>query len=181
MKKILMLALLSIAFTAVADDYYLYWMVADEATVTAMDGTESALTTHGGTVYARIRGESSTSGETTYLNIYSSREGGEEVSLQAIETECVVPYYVGIFTSRVQPEGMTYWVELYNSQTIADSSWIGQAQLAWDDSYVTSSGMATPASYSLVSQFSAAPEPTSGLLLLVGLAGLALRRRNKRA
>lgn len=53
---------------------------------------------------------------------------------------------------------------------------LGQALLDWNSSYITSNGMGH-ATATNVSSFTAVPEPTSGLLLLLGVAGLALRRK----
>ena len=61
----------------------------------------------------------------------------------------------------------------YSAAKIA-SSQSGQLRLA--DNGTTTFGIASPTSWT-VSGITAVPEPTSGLLLLLGVAGLALRRR----
>lgn len=75
-----------------------------------------------------------------------------------------------------------YWVvvdgdKLFISSTITkDISAIGQTEYTWDNE----SGNVfndRQSSFAGAGWYTAVPEPTTGLLMLVGLAGLALRRR----
>lgn len=167
MKKLFVLALLSVAFNAMAEDQYLYWMVADGATV----GSQAL----SGTYYAKVRTADDTN--PTYLNFYASPESGADYGQVAtIDTNFNMPTF-----AKMPSLETSFWVELYNSATVFDkSTWVGLAELTWNENNVTSGGM-TIANYATVSGFKAAPEPTSGMLLLLGVAGLALRRKNKKA
>ena len=164
MKKLFVLALLSVAFNAMATDQYIYWMVGDNAT---LDGQKLAENTY----YAKVKADGS------YLNFYASPDAGVDYGEWAtVDTTFNMPTFAGKFETLPT----SFIVELYNSQSIADGSWVGQATLNWDPSYITSGGR-TIADYATVAQFQSIPEPTSGLLLLLGVAGLALRRKNKKA
>lgn len=61
----------------------------------------------------------------------------------------------------------TFWVGQYSVSGITDLTTAGSIEdTSWNIGYGTQSGVTA-----------SIPEPTSGLLMLVGLAGLALRRR----
>lgn len=166
MKKLFVLALLSVAFNAMATDQYLYWMVSDNATV---DGETLAT----GTYYAKVKADGQ------YLNFYASPEAGASYGdgWATVNTAFNMPTFAGTFETLPT----SFVVELYNSKdTTAEGSWVGQATLSWNASNITSGGM-TIANYATATAFQSIPEPTSGLLLLLGVAGLALRRKNKKA
>lgn len=171
MKKLFVLALLSVAFNAMAEDQYLYWMVADNATVDdqALDRNK--------TYYAQVKAVMG-DGTETLLNFYASPEAGVDYGSWAeVDMSFNAPTFAGVFTTAPT----SFIVELYNEKdTSAAGSWVGQATLNWDPSYITSGGR-TIADYATATAFQSIPEPTSGLLLLLGVAGLALRRKNKKA
>lgn len=166
MKKLFVLALLSVAFNAMATDQYLYWMVDDNATVddVKLDSEK--------TYYAKVKADG------TYLNFYASPEAGENYGPWAeVNMSFNMPTFAGTFETLPT----SFVVELYNSKdTTATGSWVGQATLSWNASNITSGGM-TIANYATATAFQSIPEPTSGMLLLLGVAGLALRRKNKKA
>ena len=172
MKKLLTVAALSFALAGFAEDQYLYWMVSDNAT---LDG--QSLTSLGETYYAKIKGNDG--GD--YLYLYDTIGGSSTPFGQALEFEAGdsgrVFAYIG--SSQVA----SFLVELYNSNA-ADANPIGYADVDWAaiSAYITKPGMGQPSTGAYgVGDFSSVPEPTSGMLLLLGVAGLALRRKNKKA
>ena len=173
MKSILSIAILATALCASADDQYLYWMIADNSTLTAADGKVTSLTGES-TYYAKVK-----TNDGIYLQFYETPGGtslGDAFDIADINDN--IPTFAGVFTGTPS----SFIVELYNGSSSAPGSWVGQATLNWSpDNITTSSAMARAGSYGVVNQFSAVPEPTSGMLLLLGVAGLALRRKNKKA
>ena len=168
MKRLFVLALLSFAFNAMAEDYFLYWMVDDNAQLDGMDLSS-------GDYYAKIK----TAGG-DYLSLYTGPEYGSYGKEYGFNTDLNLPTFAGTWSDI--PAGTTsFIVELYNSTGSAAGSWVGQATLEWNSSNFTVGGTQTPPGWALASSFTAAPEPTSGMLLLLGVAGLALRRKNKKA
>lgn len=167
MKKLLFLAAFSAMLSASASDQYLYWMVDDAATVD--DGT---VLVQGGQYQAMIKDSNG------YLDLYAnpgnatSKSYGQVFTFELGESMDTFAKLGGSASSFV--------VELYNyGDASAPGSWIGQATLSWDNGNITTGGMGHANSASAIS-FTAAPEPTSGMLLLIGVAGLALRRRKIR-
>ena len=168
MKKLFVLALLSFAFNAMAEDYFLYWMVDDNAT---LDGSSLVA----GDYYAKIK----TAGG-DYLSLYTGPEYGSYGTEYGFNTDLNLPTFAGTWSDI--PAGTTsFIVELYNSTDSAIGSWVGQATLSWNANNFATVGTGTPPSYATATAFQSIPEPTSGLLLLLGVAGLALRRKNKKA
>lgn len=188
MKKLLIFSLLSVAFNAMAEDFYLYWMIPEAAEVWSIDEeVKTKLVDKAGKdgkLYAKIRAVD-TAGQKadSYLNFYASPDSAQSYGtvFEFYPEMAASATFAGTFTSKTMPANMSYYIELYNDALAGDGSWIGQQLLTWDDTMVTAGGMAVPPNWASVSTFTAAPEPTSGLLMLVGLAGLALRRKNKRA
>lgn len=174
MKSILSIAILATALCASADDQYLYWMIDDSSELVAADGTTKTPLT--GSYYAKVK---TNSGD--YLNFYETPGGSpiggvDNFAFKVADIKDNIPTFAGVFTGTP----VSFIIELYSDAGSAPGSWVGQATLEWNSDYITSGGMghATPGS---VNSFSAVPEPTSGLLLLLGVAGLALRRKNKKA
>lgn len=173
MKSILSIAVLATAFCASATDQYLYWMIDDSSKLVAADGTTTDLK---GSYYAMVKTDGG-----TYLNFYetpggSPIGGADNFAFRVADITDNIPTFAGAFTEA--PE--SFIVELYNDAGSAPGSWVGQATLGWNSNYITSGGMGHAAP-GRVSSFTAVPEPTSGVLLLLGVAGLALRRKNKKA
>ena len=94
----------------------------------------------------------------------------------------------GTPTTEIGDSMTSFYVELWNEGALVGSSYVslgepGTAQGSTDLSALAGSvrtgimGTATPYSFSQFTTAQVIPEPTTGLLMLVGLAGLALKRR----
>ena len=186
MKKLITIMLLLGTASALAEgtDRYLYWMI---------DSSDSVI----GSGSATIKVAAYTDGtlweygsQADYLNLYwdtgSGISGSGSTSLTAEDVTDMSSVFaqLGNFGS-----GYSYFVELYNDPTDPKSIYarstdaMSYSALLNYIGEMKTSGMVTPSSSYGVTGFTAAavPEPTSGLLLLLGVAGLALRRKNKKA
>lgn len=188
MKKIIFLtAFASLLSAFAAEDSFIYWMVPEIATGTDMYGQ-----TLGGTYTAKISAfkngaEWSKTGG-TYLDIYSVAgngglgskvEGGPSVTLS--DTANNVAYYVNLLQGNTQcyGDGWTYFVELYNGGAVVARSEGGLPYSQESIAALSSGTIATPGELWMPMTFVPAPEPNSAMLLLIGCAALALRRRKQ--
>ena len=162
MKKLALVLMSAFALSAMATDSYLYWMVAGKGDYA---GEWTAV---------RISPSGATDG---YLSLYYGGAGsylGETASYDYATSAS------GIYANLGSTLGSTYLVEL-----LLDSTSVATATLNGSDigAYLTSSLLSPVPSPMEVSGFTATgavPEPTSGLLMLFGLAGLALRRKRRK-
>lgn len=173
MKKLIVSALMALScgvLFAADTDMYLYWMIGDPVTFKDADGNDKTDTL--ANYSARL------SNGDGYLQIYETI-GGQGVDSYANATDVQGWDMIANVTGM---EGKSFFIELFNADgTAYTSDPIGYGDLG---AYISSmKGMARPAdTYSGFTTFTqAVPEPTSGLLLLLGVAGLALRRKNKKA
>jgi len=178
MKKIAMIVASALAFGAFADDSYLYWLVGDEI---EMDGKTYSYDTLTARVVAY-------DGDNTIevMNLYGVSTSGGLVPVTAgtsitVENGDNSPYYAGI-TSGIQSSNWSYFIELYNDSNV----FVGRSEgdglnyaTAQSSDYLRTSGFTKPGGTWAVTAFTAkpVPEPTSGLMLLLGSALLALRRK----
>mgnify|MGYP003309442993 CR=1 FL=1 len=193
MKKQLIAVLLFLCgMTLQAEDEYLYWMIDSDAKIEGLWGKETPLS--GGTYYAKV-GYTTTQktveeivaagkGLDSYLSLYAlpgddalkdnATYGGSNVRTGYGDNHGVPPIYAGLTAANY-----TYWVELWSAQ---DEAVVGYGSLG---TYADLSAFISPmtgfgsmASPIAVSAF-LVPEPNSALLLMIGCAALALRRRRK--
>ena len=180
MKKLLLIAVLTLASGVFAADQYLYWMLPDAITLQDESGTPVSYE------YARVGVMNNSSGENAgYLSLYG--DGGEDYGTDMYwrNPDGESPLY-----AKIEPttfgSGYSYYIELLNDS----STFVGRStdMLSYVDvqKYLATFGTGAGVDASWVSNGStfttqAIPEPTSGLLLLLGVAGLALRRKNKKA
>ena len=167
LKFMLMLAAAAAAGAVRAEvDSYLYWMVSDTATY-----SDAAGGTLPGTLvnydYAKI----SADGGSTYLSLYGP--GGGNLGVDTLDKG--VDGYVGFASS---PAFSSFLVELYTDDSSERVGWATIPYSMVMQNYalrnITDPSQAQAKLYTVTQ---AIPEPTSGLLLLLGMAGLALRRR----
>lgn len=153
MKKLLTIAMISLAAMAAKADLYLYWTL-DLAETSGFGYTSAGLVNQEGSapLYSTADG----------LVSYDYVGGGE---------------WLTSITS-----GGSYWIELYD----AARNKVAYSQTMTYDQIIASNhavkfGSETGAEHSTPwnggSFTSTIPEPTSGLMLLLGLAGLALKRK----
>jgi hypothetical protein len=180
---------------ASAEDDVLYWMIDDSATVTKTDGTEVGVSeflsnpVEGSAFAARIRvtGESIT--EDTFLDLYVPGYGIDVGSGECgVEFSTVGGYWgSGVPTGNQSPLGSfsaaeySFIIELGNIDssdnwtTVATSAATAYSDLA-DYIYQAFDLSPSPAAVWTPTTFNV-PEPSGGLLTMMGLALLALRRK----
>ena len=160
MKKILMtLAILAMAGVSNAADSYLYWMMTDQPG----KGTPSGATYD--SYYASVR----VSGTDNYLTFANS---GADV-VEAVANERHMVSLAGV------AEASSFIVELWNECSTVEPSFVTSA-MSYQDlaQYITTGvdGHVNPLVLT-ASSFHAVPEPTSGMMLLVGAMLLGLKRK----
>ena len=191
------------AGVASAGDDVLYWMIDDSAKVTPWGGEEmsvsdffSSRAVEGSAFAARIRVTGGDITEDTFLDLYipgyGLDVGGGEYGVEFSE---VGGYWgAGVPTGNQSPSGdyssgtpeYSFIVELGNIDssdnwtTVATSASATYSSLA---NYIHQTFDMNPSSMAVwtPTQFSAVPEPSSGLLVTIGFALLALRRKRKEA
>ena len=176
MKKLIACAVLIGATCAFAEveDSYLFWMVNSNPTIEG--GTMPAGSV--GVKVSAIKGSDWTYGGGDYLMLNAYSDDGTVGSAfdQMPNLNYGSPLFAKV-TGHLEGD-WTYYVELYNDGRIFARS----EGLPYNaDSIVRIAGMAKPGTLWQVSKFVSAtvPEPSSGLMLLLGVAGLALRRRKQ--
>lgn len=174
MKKLIFTMVAAVAFAAFADDNYqaLYWQV-----------TEDSLGSYSGATYAnlyatldgdRVAVDTSVNGADGYVWL-SDRPTG---ALNDSQNKWAIN--LNGWNGGSSLEGAMFFVELFNDSGafMAQSEGITYADLKpFIDANYGGSGIPAAATGAAVFSAYSVPEPTSGLLLLLGVAGLALRRK----
>lgn len=170
MKKLIALVALATAFGVRADSY-LYWMVGNSVSMKSGETTES----FSGYSYAAVGVMDSSGKNAGYLNLF----GADGKSLDAQVGSKGSSFYANLANYTT---GYSFYIELFNdSGAFAGRS---EQMLSYSEAlaYATSFGTGTP-SYQpwTPSSFTTAavPEPSSALLMLLGCAGLALKRKKQ--
>ena len=184
------------AVQAQASDYLLYWQVEDTAAITWFDGTElgtvSDYTNRDGQQINMARAVSTTAADgmyTYYMDIGVTSDTMEPTGDGAGTGPMLS--YVGAFNSPTELAGLSFAIELgnwangqwttlattgmisYNDLTVQSAAEGGTYILTADQGYNLPTFTAwSPESYNV-------PEPSSGLLMLIGASLLALRRRRR--
>lgn len=158
MKRIAFVFASVCAFSALATEQYLYWMVSGAGDYS---GTWTAV---------RMKETSSDS----YLTLYS---GGAGTELGTTASSAYATSISGLYAALGASIGSEYLVDLMWGDTAVASATVAGGDMT---SYLTASLLKPAGSPMEVSGFAATgavPEPTSGLLLLLGVAALAIRRK----
>lgn len=170
-KTLMMLSVLAMAFGAFAEDSYLFWMVGDTS-------KPDSTTEKWDYSYAKVAYIDSSDNK-GYLNLYY----GDGAEMSGGATYSVVQAYqdTGMGFYAKFAENVTYSsfiVELFNDS----NAFVAQSQaLTYSDaaSYVAMNGIGAPANMVWAATSYNVPEPNSALMLLLGSAILALRRRKQ--
>ena len=164
MKRLLLVLLAAFSVSAFADTY-MYWMVGDEITLDgqAFSGYTSAkvgIKTDGG----------GRSGE--YLNLYAWDQSLGTDTYMATPGD-----NSALYANITGMTGKTFYIELFNGDKTVGFS----EEMSYNNAlaYSTSFGMDKPVSipWMTIGFSSVVPEPNSAMLMLVGCAMLAIRRR----
>ena len=174
MRKLMAMAIVALGvFAASADDSYLYWMVNTD------DGTAAKFTYDAVQVRACETASGVDSG--SYLTLYygnGAAVGGEGLSVGKDLATSGLSFYASLASA--MGSSFSYVVELFH-----DGAKVGQSESlfftdAMAENYVafaTSTGTLPAMATWMAGGFSAVPEPNSAVLLLLGCAALALRRK----
>ena len=186
------------AGVASAEDDVLYWMIDDSATVTKTDGTEVGVSeflsnpVEGSAFAARIRVTGGGITEDTFLDLYvpgyGVDVGGGEYGV--VFSNIGGYWGSGVPTGNQSPLGSysagspeySFIVELGNIDSSDNWTTVAtSAATAYSDlgNYIHQSLDVNPQSAAvwMPGSFQAVPEPSGGLLTMMGLAFLALRRK----
>lgn len=166
MKKLIFSMVAVAAFAAFADDNYqaLYWQVTADSLGSYTDASYANL-------YATMDG--------SRVTVDESIKGASGFSMLSETLDKSLAINLTGWNSGAL-DGAMFYVELFNDSGafMAQSEGITYSDLLTHiDMNYAGSGIPTAASGPAVFIQYAVPEPTSGLLMLLGIAGLALRRK----
>ena len=181
------------AVQAQASDYLLYWQVEDNASINWFDGTSlgtvATYTNLDGQQIKMARAVSSTSPNGLY--VYDMDTGVPLNYAEEFTSGGTGPMlsYIGAFDSSTSLAGLSFAIELGNWEngkwtTLATTGMISYndlTQIASQEggTYILTAGqdISLPTFMAWTPNAYVVPEPSSGLLVLIGASLLALRRR----
>ena len=171
MKSIKFMAMFAAAVAVGASfagvDSYLYYML-DSSGVKYNEVAGSALSGKDVPIDKDSYAKVSTDGGQSYLTLYSAQGG-------STGTEILSPEQTGRAGFSSTPSFTSFLIEVYDGNS---GNRLGWTTLAYDkESEFIYDTPTKPSTTSVFHITSLIPEPTSGLLFLLGAAGLALRRR----
>ena len=177
MKRSLLLAAIISAAGAFASDSYLYWMINN----TTSDAGKFDY------AYVRIRDANTTPEADSYLTIYDGAfedpyEVGGESGVSKTYIEKAATRQSGFYASLANISDLSsasFIVELYNDEGKFLAQSFNNGSYSTVNGYIYSGGISVPPSVAWTAGTFALPEPSSGLLMLVGFAMLGLRRRRQ--
>ena len=176
MKKLIAIVVCALAIGASADDSYLLWMVGNDATFTDASGASIDKLSY---TYAAVGVWDETTGETSYLNLYGKNGSNLETKFAKVGSE-----FYATLANYTSSSTVSFYIELFNDKGAFVGRTTDGAMLSYANAmaYATTFGIAPPADKAwapttFTSQ--AIPEPSSALLMLLGCAGLALKRKKQ--
>ena len=165
MKRIMILALALVGMSALADNgyQYLYWYVDESMNYNSFPFAYATLVegNSGATIDYRVANSYAESGE---LGLVAGYEPGSPATDIGAYIDSLSYFYVELFDA--------------NNLGLAISTSLTYSQL-YSAGYLGTSGTGTQAEHPWVVSAFSIPEPTSGMLFLLGIAALSLRRKSK--
>ena len=180
MKKLIAICAVALSMGAFADSY-LYWML-DESSELSWTGSDKTTTISAPTynqVAFAVVDSSGNKVSDSYLSLYNLN-GTAQTSPASVTAASGAALFANL--GNYASSSYSYYIELLNdssvvgrsSESLSYSAASKYIQSAIGGTSQMSAQAWAPTSFTATA---AIPEPTSGLLMLVGLAGLALRRK----
>lgn len=175
-KIVMMLVAVACVFGVRSEDSYIYWMIdenleLDRGSYDVPNGYS-----------ARVSAYDATTGawSSDYMALWTAADDGSLASAgTSVDLGPLGSTFYSALSTNLSGDDWNYYVEIWSNEgnMVGRSENYATAQAA---GYIRS-GNLMPGIYMTVSSFSSpVPEPTSGLLMLIGSAALALRRRKIR-